>query len=83
MENEIGKDEGKKPKRFFHNFQLFISDKTIENNPISPNTDVNVMENDMFIVANCFADYFANVAEGNMYMIYVRRITNITQASSL
>ena len=40
------------------------------------------MDNDMFIVANCFADYFTNVAEGNMYMIYVGRITNITQASS-
>ena len=37
----------------------------------------------MVIVANCFADYFANVAKGNTYMIYVRRITNITQASSL
>ena len=38
---------------------------------------------DVVIVANCFADYFANVAKGNMYMIYVGRITNITQASSL
>ena len=35
-----------KPKRFFHNFQPFISDKTIENNPINPNTGGNVMEND-------------------------------------
>ena len=38
---------------------------------------------DVVIVANWFADYFANVAKGNMYMIYVGRITNITQASSL
>ena len=41
------------------------------------------MENNVVIVANCFADYFANVAEGNTYLIYVTRIANITQASSL
>ena len=83
MENEIGKDEGKNPRDFFHNFQPFISNTTIENNPNSPNTDGNVMENDVFIVFNCFADYFANVPKGNMCMIYVTRITNITQGSSL
>lgn len=41
------------------------------------------MENDVVIVANCFADYFVNVAEGNMCMMFVRRISNITQALSL
>ena len=41
------------------------------------------MENDAVAVANCFADYLANVAldiEGNVYMISLRRITNITPA---
>ena len=51
-ENEIGKDEGKNPRDICNTFQPFISNKTVENNPISPNTDGNVTENDAVTVAN-------------------------------
>ena len=50
------------PRDFFDTFQTFISDKTVKNNPISLNIDGNVAENDAVAIANCFADYFANVA---------------------
>ena len=50
------------PRDFFNTFQTFISDKTVKNNPISLNIDGNVAENDAVAIANCFADYFANVA---------------------
>ena len=48
------------PRDFLNTFQPFISNKTAEkfNNPISLNID----GNDAVAVANCFADYFANVA---------------------
>ena len=42
--------------------QPFISKKSAENNPITLNTDGNdTAENDAVAVANCFADYLANV----------------------
>ena len=50
------------PRDFFNTFQPFISKKTAKNNPITLNVDRNDTENDAVAVANCFADYFANVA---------------------
>lgn len=50
------------PRDVFNTFQPFISNKTAKNNPTSLNVDGNVTKNDAVVVANCFADYFANVA---------------------
>ena len=50
------------PRDFFNTFQPFISNKTAKNNPISLNIDGNVTKNDAVAIANCFANYFANVA---------------------
>ena len=49
-------------KDFFNTFKPFICNITAENNTINLNIDGNVTENDAVAVANCFAEYFANVA---------------------
>ena len=50
------------PREVYNTFKPFISNKTAKNNPTSLNVDGNVTKNDAVVVANCFADYFANVA---------------------
>ena len=49
-------------KDFFNTFKPFICNIIAENNTINLNIDGNVTENDAVAVANCFAEYFANVA---------------------
>lgn len=46
------------PRDVYNTFKPFISNKTAKNNP----TRSNLTKNDTVVVANCFADYFANVA---------------------
>lgn len=50
------------PRDVYNTFKPFISNKTAKDNPTSLNVDGNVTKNDAVVVANCFADYFANVA---------------------